>query len=195
MKTSALPFEDFAKQISADVWNALGLGSIASKLSSDYSQASHAHSEYAGMELKSYCSNRRDDVLCSLVTFELDGFSENVSIPGGVGKPYISGISSTQLAPRIGEMRLFAVSSLKRLQEANDLVLDMSSDEFSGWIQPNGQIIDPKRFPGAAEVFGARLPVIDGHFMKLKPLAANAAEGEDSSQLLPPSSPMPLEQH
>lgn len=168
------------QQISADVYRALGFGSIVNEMSSDYSPVVHVHPEYSGLSVTSYCSNRRDPTLCSLVTFEDDGFSENVSIPA-VAKPTLELAEKLQLAPRIGEMRLFGAQTYESLKNANKLELDMSSPLFSGWAVPDGSAIDPERFPGAAEVLGSRLPVMPGLLMKLNPYAENCAEGKNAA--------------
>lgn len=155
-----MSFEDFAKQISADVYKALGFGSMVNELSNDYSPAIHFHPEYSSLSVTSYCSNRREQVLCSLVTFEVDGISENVSIPT-TAKPAQELAEKLQLAPKIGEMRLFGAASYALLQTVNKIDLDMDSPTFAGWAVPDGREIDPERFPGAAAIIGRRLPIAE----------------------------------
>ena len=80
-KSKSVKYSEFEATLSADIYASLGLGSIAYEPVDAYSKADHAHPEYSSIEISSFCSNRSSKVLCSLVTFEDDGISENVSIP------------------------------------------------------------------------------------------------------------------
>lgn len=65
---------------------ALGLGSMAYEPEDKYALRKHGHPQYSGIEVESFCSNREGPVLCSLVTFEVDGVSKNVSIPASMSR-------------------------------------------------------------------------------------------------------------
>lgn len=181
-KSKAIKLVEFEKQLSSDIFNALGLGDIAYDDPLLYAKSVHSHPQYQHIEIESFCSNRKDATLCSLVTLESDGFSENISIPMPPSLT-LDGTKYLQLGPKIGEMRMVATDYASIIR-ANSIVDDMQSDQFSGWICPNGQHLDKERFPAAYKIFGDTLPVIDKYLLKLNPFQYNTLDGQDSSQII-----------
>lgn len=191
-KSKAIKIAEFEKKLSADIFSVLGLGDIAYDDPALYAKSVHAHPQYQHIEIASFCSNRKDATLCSLVTFESDGASENISIPS-VPSLTLDGTKHLQLGPKIGEMRMFA-ADYASIVKANGIVDDMQSDQFSGWICPNGQSLDKDRFPAAYDMFGDTLPVIDKYLLKLNPYQYNTSDGQDSAQIVETIQP-DAEQH
>lgn len=193
-KSNAISFSEFENQLSTDILNALGLGSIINDPVEKYAKARHFHPQYSKIEVESYCNNRKDKVLSSLVTFEVDGFSENVSIPDAIGRKQLAGAEHLQLAPYVGEMRLFGAYTYKKIFNANRLVTNMDNDMFSGWAIPDGSSINKDRFPLAYEMFGPNLPIIDEYLLKLNPFFTNVTDGKNSNALVQ-ASKIPVESH
>lgn len=188
-KSQSVAFQMLEQQLSADILASLSLGDAIYDSPDKYAASDHVHPQYASLSVESFCSSRRSNVLCSITTFEIDGVSENMSLPDL--RSAVDGPGSLLLGPQIGEIRMFALPSLQRLSAANSLDLDMDSDTFSGWTVPDGQKIDKERFPGAAAVFGDNVPVEDGSlFLKLSPYPSSAADPMQAQAAV-----VPLQQH
>lgn len=132
-----MPFDAFFKQISACIAEGLGLGSAAYEDTGAFAAQDHVHPEYSQIEVSSFCDKNSSSVLCSIVTFEDDGYSCNMSLPD-TRSATGNGAGSLLLAPQIGEMRMMAVASVEKLSAANSLDMDMESDTFTGWVIPDG---------------------------------------------------------
>lgn len=113
----------------------LGLGPIIYDSIGKYAPARHVHEQYASLSVESFCSNRKDKVLSSIVTFEDSGISENISIPD-LRQNAGSGLDRMQLSPLIGEVRLFAGKTYAEIAAANSLDMNMDSTRFTGWVPP-----------------------------------------------------------
>lgn len=86
------------------------------------------------------------------------GVSRNYArqVTSSVDENVVRRVISAEFLPEIG--------SVKYLARTNQVVVDISSDVFDGWVYADGATYRSSEFPAAADMFGRKYGGNDGNF-------------------------------
>lgn len=176
----AIRYADLCAGVLADTYLNINVGSMAREQSIDYAFKEHNHDDiYSNLSAKSYYPIE-DDNYWHLGTLRISSYTES-------GQLNVKTVEFNCPAPKmptfkdpdIGEIRFIVQNQLTSYdvkQYGESYNIDIYSDDFDGWVYPNGTVFtteQPVDFIDAKETYGVdensfQVPDLR-HFIKLNP--------------------------
>jgi hypothetical protein len=135
-------FGSFVDSVNATVSANLMVSSMAFEDKDDYARKNHGHEEYSNVRV--YLRDE-DPSLTYLDVATLTVSDADGEIKDYVVKSPVQSVEKLIEKPRIGELKFLAVPSLGNI--------DIDSENFDGWVYPDGSEFQKSRFLEAWEMF------------------------------------------
>lgn len=135
-------FGSFVDSINATVSANLMVSSMAFEDKDDYARKNHGHEEYSHVRvyLREEDPSKTYTDVATMAVSDADGKMKDYTV-----KAPVQNAEKLFDNPRIGELKFLAVPSLK--------AIDIDSENFDGWVYPDGSQFQKSRFPEAWEMF------------------------------------------